>query len=71
MEARRIAELTNAVRNRIAKFIQEESKEGKTRLDFGTWGLCDTQVNNLKEELSELGYDVTYQKDTDELIIKW
>ena len=69
--ARQTAENTSAVRNHIAKFIQEEAKEGRTQLNYGVYYLCEAQLNGIITELSDLGYDVEHKTDECELIIMW
>jgi len=70
-EARTLAESTAAVRNHIAKFIQEEAKEGRTGFGYCIWGVAEAQIAAISEELVSLGYNVERKTDTDELIIKW
>lgn len=69
--ARETAETSYAFRNHIAKSIDEEAKEGRTELHFGTWGICESQVNLVIDELRDLDYEVNFEEEDQELIIKW
>ncbi len=69
--ARNIAETTSSFKNHIAKIIEETAKEGMTQLSYFVGDICDIQVNRVINELNELGYEVTLNDKTQELIIKW
>lgn len=69
--ARSLAETSNAFKNHIAKFIDEEAKEGRTELHYSTCGVCEIQVDTVTNELTELGYKVDFEEEDQELIIKW
>ena len=69
--ARNIAETTSSFKNHIAKIIEETAKEGMTQLSYFVGDICDIQVNRVINELNELGYEVTLNDKTQELILKW
>jgi hypothetical protein len=69
--ARETAETTCAFKNHIAKFIDEEAKEGRIELHYCTYGICEIQVDTVTSELTDLGYKVEFSSENQELTIKW
>ena len=69
--ARNLAETSNAFKNHIAKFIDEEAKEGKTEIHYGTYGVCEVQIDTVINELANLGYKVEFNSEDQELVIMW
>ena len=69
--ARVSAETSYAFKNHIAKCIIEEAKEGRTELHYGTYGVCDSQINSVITELTDLGYNINFNSQEFDLVIKW
>jgi len=66
VDARTIADSTNALSNRIYKEIRELSKEGVCELEWGLFMHSSTLIEKVKKELEEAGYNIEFEYENDD-----